>query len=345
MRHVLLLLICGAWFAPAAAAQDAPTAAPQRFALLGDVRLASGETLADCRLGYRTFGTLNGDRSNAVLVPSWFSGSAADIEGLVGPGRLLDPTHDFIIAVDSLGNGISTSPSNSPAQPRMRFPRLTIRDMVDTSHQLVTRVLGVSRLKAVVGISMGGMQAFEWMTAYPGFASAIVPIVGSPRLAPYDLVLWQAQNDAIRSDPAWRGGEYTEPPARRLRFAFGQLLFTTPERYNETTRRDEALAALDAGAQGTFFDAANFVRQSEAMMTHDIFAPFGGSVERAAAAVRARVLVVVSATDHVVTPGPARDFAKAIGAAVVELGGNCGHVAFTCEGAVLQRAVGAFLSR
>jgi hypothetical protein len=87
-----------------------------RFAELGDFRLVSGEVIHDCRLGYRTFGKLNAEKSNAVLFPTWFTGTTENLVGLIGPGKLVDP--------DALGNGVSSSPSNSKQQPRMRFPSI-----------------------------------------------------------------------------------------------------------------------------------------------------------------------------------------------------------------------------
>jgi len=193
----------------------------QQFGNLGDLKLVSGEVLHDCRIGYRTWGKLNADPSNAVLFPMWASGVTAQVAGSVGPGKLLDSSQDYIIAVDPLTNGVSSSPSNSAAQPRMKFPRITVRDMVNSEYRLLTGVLHIRHLKAVLGTSMGGMQTFQWMVTYPDFMDKAVPIVGSPQLAPYDLLLWQTQIDAITHDSGWRNGDYTEQPARRVRAEIG----------------------------------------------------------------------------------------------------------------------------
>ena len=317
----------------------------QQFAVLGDFRLESGELIRDCRVGYRTFGQLNNDKSNVVLFPTWFTGTTSDLQPLFGPGKLVDTSTYFTVAVDSLSNGVSTSPSNSHKQPRMRFPKITIRDMVNSQYQLVTNVLHLQRVKAVVGISMGGMQTFQWMVSNPGFMEKAIPIVGSPRLASYDLLLWQAENDAIRSDPTWNNGNYKEPPARAVLYALDQLTLTTPERYNSTTKREDVLPSIAKARQASGFDANNYIRQSEAMMGLDVSAAFGGSMQGAVAAVRAKVLVIVSTTDHMVTPGPALEFAQMLGAEVLELRSDCGHLAFDCDAGSMASAVNAFLAK
>src|SRR5262249_3570956 len=146
--------------------------------------------------------------------PTWASGTTEQLKSNIGPGRVVDSDKYFVIAVDALGNGVSSSPSNSRLQPRMNFPQFTLRDSVNTQYQLVTKVLGLTHLRAVVGVSMGGMQTFQWLVSYPDFMDKAVPIVGSPRLAPYDLLLWQAQIDAIQNDRGWDNGNYNMNPAR-----------------------------------------------------------------------------------------------------------------------------------
>jgi homoserine O-acetyltransferase len=317
----------------------------QKFAQLGDFRLESGEILRDCRIGYRTFGTLNADRSNAILFPTWASGTTEQLASNFGPGRLVDTSKFYVVAVDALSNGVSTSPSNSTAQPRMKFPRFTVGDMVNSQHELLTKVLDINHLKAVMGISMGGMQTFQWMVAYPDFMDVAIPVVGSPRLAPYDLLDWQTQIDAIMNDPGWQNGNYTAEPARAAEYEFGALLLTTPEEVNRRMTREKVLAEIEHAKTLKGFDANDKIRQDQAMMTLDVSAPFGGSMERAAAAVKARVLVVVSTQDHVVTPGPALEFARLLRAQVLKLEGDCGHLAPGCEWQKMNPAVADFLAR
>jgi homoserine O-acetyltransferase/O-succinyltransferase len=325
--------------AAAAAAQE------QKFAGLGDFKLESGEVIRDCRIGYRTVGQPNSDGSNVILFPTWASGTSEQLLSNFGPGRLVDSSKYYVVAVDALGNGVSSSPSNSTLQPRMSFPRFTVRDMVNTQHELLTRVLHINHVKAVVGISMGGMQTFQWMVAYPDFMDKAVPVVGSPRLAPYDLLDWQTQIDAITNDPVWQNGNYTREPARAAEYEFGALMLTTPDEFNRRMTREKVLAEIEKAKAVTGFDANDKIRQDQAMMALDVSAPFGGSMERAAAAVRARVLVVVAARDHVVTPGPAIEFARLLRAQVLTLEGDCGHLAPGCEAAKVNPAVADFLAR
>jgi len=181
----------------------------QQFAELGNCKLESGQQITACKLGYRTFGKLNADSSNAILFPTWFSGTSEQLAANVGTGKLLDPAKYFVIVVDALGDGVSSSPSTSQTQPRMAFPAFTVRDMVTAEYRLATESLHLKHLHAVLGISMGGMQTFEWMVDYPDFMDIAIPIVGSTRLTSYDLVLWHAQEDAVRSSPAWQNGYYT----------------------------------------------------------------------------------------------------------------------------------------
>src|SRR6185369_3689818 len=316
----------------------------QQFANIGDLKLQNGGVIRNCRIGYRTFGQLNADKSNVVVFTTWAGGTTEQLQSSIGPGKLVDSTRYFVIAIDALSNGVSSSPSNSRLQPRMKFPKFTLRDTVESQHRLLTEVLHIDRVKAIVGISMGGMQVFQWLVSYPQFMEKAVPIVGSPRLAPYDLLLWQAQIEALMRDRDWNGGNYTRNPARALDFAFGELLLTTPTDYNRRTTREKVLADLEkARGDAKRFDANDKIRQDQAMMALDVSRDFGGSLERAARAVKAKVLVVVAKFDHVVTPGPASEFASLLGAKLLELESDCGHLATACESRRLNEAVAEFL--
>ncbi len=317
----------------------------QQFASLGDFQLVSGENIRDCRIGYRTFGQLNADKSNAILLPTWFSGTTQGLVSDIGPGKLADSSKYYVIAVDALGDGISSSPSNNTQQRHMKFPKITIKDMVKSQHQLLRQVLHINHVKAVMGLSMGGMQTFQWIVAYPDFMDKAIPIVGSPRLAAYDLLLWQAGIDAIINDPGWSNGEYRENPAKELRSEIMNLALTTPDRYNQQNTRAQVRQYFEQAKKDPTFDANNFIRQAEAMMSLDVSDAFGGSMQNAAAAVKAKVLVVVSMRDHMVTPGPALEFAPMIHAELLRLESDCGHLAPGCSMKTLAPAVAAFLEK
>ena len=316
----------------------------QRFAQLGDFKIESGAVIRNCHIGYRTFGKLNEAKSNAILFATWASGTTAQLQSNIGSGKLVDDSKYFVIAIDALSNGVSSSPSNSRLQPRMRFPKLTIRDMVNTQHEVLTKVLHVNHLRAVIGISMGGMQTFQWMVSYPDFMDKAVPIVGSPQLAPYDLILWQAQVDAIMNDRGWNNGTYSQNPARAAEAEFGALVLTTPENYNKHMTRHQVFAELEKEKKQTGFDANNKIRQAQAMIALDVTRPFAGSMERAAATVKARVLIIVAKQDHVVTPEPAIAFASLIRSQLLVLESDCGHMAPGCESEKVNQAVADFLA-
>jgi homoserine O-acetyltransferase len=319
-----------------------------KTASIGDLQLENGQTIRDCKVAYRTFGTLNGQRSNAVLFPTWFSGTSKDLAGLIGPGKLLDSPGSFIITVDALGDGQSSSASNSPLQPRMNFPKFSIRDMVESQHRLLTQVLHISHLRAVMGISMGGMQTFQWITAYPGFMDRAIPIVGSTKLTSYDLLLWNSEEHAIETDPTWMQGNYkTIPRGMSVVADIHALALSSPDDWVAKTTPQEfpaKFAAIEESG-GRTFDTNDWLRQLQAMIGHDVFRGYGESPQKAAGAVRAQVLVIVSRHDHMVNPHPALEFAKLIHAQVIELEGTCGHIATGCETAEFAPAITRFLAQ
>ena len=315
----------------------------QQFATLGDLQLESGEVIRECRIGYRTFGRLNTARSNAVLFPTWFTGNSGQLAGNFGPGKMVDTGSYYGIAVDAIGNGVSTSPSNSKAQPRLKFPRFTVRDMVESQHRLLTEVLHVNHLRAVMGISMGGMQTFQWMLSYPEFLDRAIPIVGSPRLSPYDVLLWEAEMHAIEADAGWKNGEYAARPVAAMRTVsdIHALALGTPAYYNRQNAGKAMAGVLEADEKATLesLDTNDYYRQLQAMLAHDVLRPFGGDAVRAAAAVKAKVTVIASLQDHMVNPESALVFARALHATVVELNGECGHRAPGCESSRVDAAV------
>ena len=131
------------------------------------MQLESGETIKDFAISYVTHGKLNEKKSNAILMVTAISGNHHRLDFLIGPGKALDTDKYFIICTDAIGNGLTTSPSNSTAQPRMKFPKFLIRDMV-TSQKKLMEHLGIGHVVAVIGPSMGGMQVLQWGVSHPG---------------------------------------------------------------------------------------------------------------------------------------------------------------------------------
>src|SRR3989449_9330905 len=143
---------------------------------LGDLKLESGEVIKDFAISYVTHGKLNAKKSNAILMVTAISGNHHRLDFLIGPGKALDTTKYFVIATDAIGNGLTTSPSNSTAQPRMKFPKYGIRDMVESQRRLLKEKLGIDHVVAVIGPSMGGMQALQWGVSHPDVMDSLVEI-------------------------------------------------------------------------------------------------------------------------------------------------------------------------
>ncbi|HWD38116.1 MAG TPA: alpha/beta fold hydrolase [Fimbriimonas sp.] len=313
----------------------------QRFAEIGNLRLQSGAILKDCRVGYRTFGKLDAERDNAVLVPTWYLGTTNDLKGSFGADGLADSSKYYVIAVDALTNGVSTSPSNSKSQHDAVFPEVTIRDMVESQHRMLLG-LGIRHLRAVMGISMGGIQTFQWITAYPDFMDKAVPIVGSPRPTSYDLMFYSGGLNAFKQAIAHKDAR----EALIKTYAdFFWLNLNTPAYYVRHTKREEAIASL-AGFEKALlaWDPYDAAAGLSALMTQDIFKGFDENEEKTAAAVHAKVLVIVASQDHCVNPAPALSFAKLLGAETIVLNDDAGHSSPGAEMGKVSPAIDRFLA-
>ena len=326
----LTVFMCGA-----ARAQSASAEGAQQFAQLGDLKIQGGGVIHDFRIGYRTLGNLNAERSNAILWPTWLGARSEDLLPFVGAGNVVDTEKYFVILVDSIGNGASSSPSNSKSQPLMKFPEFSIHDMVESEHRLATEVLHVSHLHAVIGMSMGGMQAFAWAVLYPDFMDLVIPMAGSPQSTSYDKLLWTTEIDAIELDPAWNHGNPRGPFNRGLALAaqIESMNATSPDyRVSHTNSKgfDAFVGGIKKNAKGGAGTACNQIRQRQAIIAFNLPAELGLTMEQVAKRVRAKMLIFVPTQDHLVNPNPALQFAKAIGAPVVNLDSSCGHLSFTC---------------
>ncbi|MEP7303278.1 MAG: alpha/beta fold hydrolase [Caldimonas sp.] len=330
--------------------------APHREFALGDLCLESGATIVDCRQSYATHGMLNAERSNAVLICASLSGTHHRLDFLIGAGKALDPTRWYVIATDPIGNGLSTSPSNSAAQPGMRFPRFALRDMVEAQHRLLTTELGIARLHAVVGASMGGMQALQWAVSHPTFMERIVAMTPMAKTSPWAVLVTEAARSCLMADPAWTGDGFSAEPERGRRAfvaVMNALATKTPEALAPLHDRDGAHRWLDAvlaQQRAVAVDAHDYLYQSWAYEAHDVGATpgFAGDTDAALSSVRAKALVLCPPVD-LFNPAAAGRAAAATmpGARFVEIPSAQGHQAATSlmadDAAFLNRTIGDFL--
>lgn len=312
-------------------------------ASIGDFTLENGQTIYDCRIGYRAFGKMNAKKSNIILFSTWFSGTTEDLANTV-PGKLIDTTRYYIILVDALGDGISSSPSNSPRQPRLSFPVFTIRDMVESQHRMLTENLHITHVKAIAGISMGGMQSFQWSVSYPDFAEKIIPIAGSPQLTSNDLMLWTGEIRTMESDTAYHNGNYEGFPSIPGVFVLHRLAVATAAYYASSISRDSFEIWFNETIHQHAFDWNNWHRQLEAMISMDIAKSAGGTLANGAKKIKAKLLVIVSKQDQMVNPIPATKIAGIKNAKLLVLTSDCGHLAPGCELLKVKQSIAAFLA-
>jgi len=210
--------------------------------VLGDVTLQSGLILKNAQLAYATYGTLNAAGDNAVLLPTFYTGTHLRNEALFGPGRAIDPSRHFVVSVNLFGNGYSSSPSNtSPPQDGPRFPQTTLFDNVASQHRLLTEHLGVRRIALILGWSLAAMQAYQWAAQYPAMVDAILPYCGAARCSPINHAFLDGPKAALQADAAWKGGNYSSPPEKGLR-AFGRVYVAWA--YSHDFFRDELYREL-----------------------------------------------------------------------------------------------------
>jgi homoserine O-acetyltransferase len=340
---VAALLLC---FMTAAGFAQSVREGDQQIAHLGTCKLSSGQVILDCRVGYRTFGSLNAERTNVVIMPTWLNGRSEDLVSLIGakpaPQRLIDSSRFFTVAFDAFGDGVSSSPSNSTQQPGTKFPQFTTEDMARAQYRVLTEVLKVKHVYAAVGLSLGGHQVFAFATLFPNVVDRAVPIVGSPQTTNFDRLSKQIVIDAIESDPEYDGGRYKKEPPLKLANEIGVQMLTTPAFRNaEATRQhyQEWLQKIQAPQRQ---DANDRVWQARAILSHDVL--HGRSIEDAARSLPVKFLVIVAAEDRMVTPAPALAWAKAIGAETYISHGGCAHLIMSCDAKAVSERVQRFLN-
>ncbi|WP_288459217.1 homoserine O-acetyltransferase [uncultured Sphingomonas sp.] len=357
----------------------------RRVTLPGPLKLDSGALLAPVEIAYETYGTLAPDAGNALLVCHALTGdqhlaSAHPRTGkpgwwqrMVGPGRPIDTDRFFVVCANVLGSCMGTSgpASTDPATGRpyaMDFPVITIRDMVRAQALLLDH-LGVARLAAVVGGSMGGMQALSWAATYPDRVPAAVVIASTARHTAQNIAFHEVGRQAVMADPNWRGGDYYDgdPPAAGLAVArmaahitylseagltekFGRRL-QARERKSfgfdadfqvESYLRHQGLAFTDR------FDANSYLYITRAMDYFDLAEEHGGLLANAFRGTGTRFCLVSFDTDWLYPTAESRSIVQALNAAgapasFVELSSPYGHDAFLLDSPDLDRVIAGFL--
>jgi homoserine O-acetyltransferase/O-succinyltransferase len=276
---------------------------------LGDVVLEEGATLRGAKLAYKAYGTLNEEKSNAIVYPTWYSGRYWENEWLIGEGMALDPSRYFIIVPNMLGNGLSSSPSNTPPPyDKARFPKVRVQDNVNVQQRLVTEHFGIEKLALVTGWSMGAGQTYQWAVSYPQMVPRIAPFCGSAKTSRHNVVFLEGVKSALTADDAWQGGWYEEQPVKGLRsmarvyagWGFSQVFY-----WDEAYRHIgySSLEDFLVGFWEGFFldgrDANNLLTMLWTWQNGDISMTPGmdGDYEKALASIAARAVVMPAEKD------------------------------------------------
>jgi homoserine O-acetyltransferase len=343
--------------AAAPALAHGPNQPPHQLHQIGDLQLESGEVIKDFAISYVTHGKLNEKKSNAILMVTAISGNHHRLDFLVGPGKALDTDKYFVICTDAIGNGLTSSPSNSATQPRMKFPKFLIRDMV-TSQKKLMEHLGLDHVVAVVGPSMGGMQALQWGVSYPDFMDSLVALVPLARTPAWTVTVLEATRKAIMLDPAWKGGDYVEPPEQGIRL-WRDILNFLAARSPEVSRDQfpnqmDMLPYLQAQETALLkaFDANNWIYQTWAYDRHDVGTTPGmnGDTMKALRAIKAKTLIMTGTKDLLNPewePQDAARFIRDVRMVTINPGTVTGHAAaggvFPADVDFLNREISQFL--
>ena len=287
------------------AAAHTPQQPPHQLYGEGDLKLESGEAIKDFSISYVTHGKLNEKKSNAILMVTAIGGNHHRIDFMIGPGKALDPDKYFIICTDAIANGLTTSPSTSKTQPRMRFPKFTIRDMVESQYRLLKEKFGIDHVVAVVGPSMGGMQVLQWGVSHPDYMDALVAMVPLAKTPAWSVAVMEASRKAIMTDAAWKDGNYDAPPEKGIRLwrdILNLLAARTPDMYSaQFSNGMDVLPWMEAQETAVMkaFDANDWIYQTWAYDRHDVGTTpgFGGDTAKALASIRAKTLILTGTKD------------------------------------------------
>jgi len=266
----------------------------------------SGVTF-DARITYKTFGTLSPAKDNAVLIPTFYGGRHRDTAYFADPARAIDPAKYFVVIPDMLGNGLSSSPSNTPPPiGRGAFPQISLFDNVVCQHRLVTQHLGIERLRLVTGYSMGGMQAYQWGALFPDMIDAIAPICASAKTSKHNQLMLEGPVSALRADAAFNDGWYDNVPMKGM-LAFGRIYtawFFSQTFFREMLYEKLGLKSVEDVVRFTqaYFlqnDANDLLAMAGTWHAADISAnvKFNGDLAAALRAITCRAIVMPGETD------------------------------------------------
>lgn len=282
---------------------------------LGNFQLLAGGSLPNAKLAYKTYGELNAEKNNVVVLPTFYTGSHMRNEGFFGEGRAIDPAKHFIVSVNMFGNGISSSPSNTsidisndtpPFLGGFEFPNITLFDNIKAQHQLLTEELGVEEIALVAGWSMAGCQAYQWATQYPKMVKAILPFMASAKTSEHNIVFLEGVKAALQADAVYADGNYKTPPIKGLK-AFGRIYAGWA--FSQTFYREEmyklkgfesAEALLQDWEQDHLdWDANDLLCKLWTWQQSDISKqePYNGNFTAALQAIEAKTIVIVCDND------------------------------------------------
>jgi len=275
---------------------------------LGEVKLLSGEVLRSARLTYKTYGNLNSSCDNVILMPTFYTGTHVRNEGFFGSNRAINPNKHFVVSVDMFGNGLSSSPSNTPPpHDGPRFPLVTLWDNVACQHKLLTEHLGVKRLALVAGWSMAGCQAYQWAAQFPDMVNAILPFCSSAKTSTHNFVFLEGVKAALCADQHWNNGDYSSPPIKGLK-AFARVYAGWA--FSQTFYREELYKKLGFQTVEELFvdwendhvenwDANNLLAKLATWQAHDISVGphYNNDVKKALKSIRARTIIMSCTED------------------------------------------------
>jgi homoserine O-acetyltransferase len=302
----------------------------------------NGNKIENCIMGYRTFGKINDDSSNVILYCSWFGGTSEAIGTLIQKYKFIDTTKYYIIAVDALGNGISSSISNYSFDDSV-FYNITITDMVNANYFLLTQQLKIKKLYAAIGGSMGSMQVLQMAVTYAAFVEKIIAYVATPRLTSSDLLWMNTQLSLIESSLECG---MSEREVKRLSDMLTANFARTPDYVSNDIDLSEFPAYINSFDKepNKVFTLQNYLTQLKSMMKHDITMTTNGSMEDAVNAIEAKMFIIVSKTDLMVNPTEAIGLAKLTSSKLLILDNNCGHLAVGCEIDLCRNEIANFLN-